>query len=497
LADVQIRHVRAVAGAVVLLWRRELARVLGTTQRAITGLIVCSAALAAAMGIMLATVAASQVTTEIPAELRAQVLRTSFTGAAMTAGVIGVALCLSAPARTAIQNVLDLVPVGHVPARIGQLAPVFVAGGLYAVCISSTSIFILVRSSGGPVSALWGLACYLFLIQVSLALTISAFTALQTVANRAFRLPSQYSTAIAGFAAIALVLATSAPDILATAPREDSWGAQAPPSHVLSQLAANPDAASAIGAFVWAGLAASAVWLSSRSHRPSAQHSPLRLLHGSSPARRRPSWGHIWTESLLALRNPQYLATAMALPVAVAAVWALVETETGRILVPSLAGAVIVFPCMLPLYAVGRTLPTHWIANLALPWSFLWVWTKLLASLMASFSLALPAASALLLLGLITPEDLGPIGIRGILAIAIAICVGAAVPYSEQQPMSIIVGGFLLGVVYVLASLGSALLAANFGEDAGTGMTAGMAAVSLGVYAVLSRRLSSREPARV
>lgn len=289
---VHLRHVAVIATTVVLLWRRELALVLGTTRRRVAGMVICSVVLAVAMGIMLAMVAASQITAEVLPELRAQILRTSFAGAAMTAGVIAVALCVSIPTRTAIQNVLELVPVGRVPTRIGQLAPLHIAGGLYAVCISSTSIVILVRSSPGPVSLLWGMVCYLVLIQVSLALTVSGFTLLQSLVTRAVRLPLQYGTAMAGFAVIALVLATSAPQLLTTAPHAHSWSDYVLPSRILSALAHELDVPRVMMAAGWVALASAAVWLSSRTHRVPAKQRQLRVLHGSLPARLRPSWGY-------------------------------------------------------------------------------------------------------------------------------------------------------------------------------------------------------------
>lgn len=179
-----------------------------------------------------------------------------------------------------------------------------------------------------------------------------------------------------------------------------------------------------------------------------------------------------------------------------AAVWGLTKLDAGQLLVPSLAGAAVVFPCMLPMYAVGRTLPVHWLPNLVSARPHLWVWTKLLAHAGASLALSLPAALVLIGLGLVAPTDLLTIGMRCLLAVAIAISVGAAMPYSEQQPMSIVVGGFLLGVIYVVASLGVSLIAVPIGADATPLLTGGMAAIGFATYTVIARRLSTREPAR-
>ncbi|OZB81532.1 MAG: hypothetical protein B7X41_16795, partial [Microbacterium sp. 14-71-5] len=188
-----LRRVGAVGAASLVLWTREVARLLGTTTRAVRIGASLGGVLAALFGLSLALVAGQQLTAEVPAELRSSLVRTSFAAAALTAGLVAVVLCVSAPARTALQNLLDLLPVSRAEARIGQLVPVLAAGLLYSAALTSTSVVVVVRTGSGPGGIALGLVAYALLLLVALVVTVGLFSLLQTAGRSWVRLPAPYA----------------------------------------------------------------------------------------------------------------------------------------------------------------------------------------------------------------------------------------------------------------------------------------------------------------
>jgi len=493
-----LRRVGAVGAASLVLWTREVARLLGTTTRAVRIGASLGGVLAALFGLSLALVAGQQLTAEVPAELRSSLVRTSFAAAALTAGLVAVVLCVSAPARTALQNLLDLLPVSRAEARIGQLVPVLAAGLLYSAALTSTSVVVVVRTGSGPGGIALGLVAYALLLLVALVVTVGLFSLLQTAGRSWVRLPAPYAATFAGAVAIAAVLAATAPDILAPPSiLAAGWSpAELLPSRIFARAAVSFEPGAAAAAAVWMLLAALVLWAGSRQRGPEGTRTGAPVLRGSRPLVRNAWWGRLWVELLVAVRNPQFLTTALLLPLGVAALAALRQVPAAMLIVPALAGALPVLPFVLAVQSVGRTMAVHWVPALAAGGGAPWRWPKALAAATAGAGLALPVLIAILATGLIPVAQLPDILLRCLLGLVTALLCGAVVPYSEDQPLSATVGGFLLALLYMSSTLAIGWAGMNAAPGTDRLLIVAVAIVFAGLFAVIAGRYASREPDR-
>ena len=401
-------------------------------------------------------VASSQLDDTVPAELRATMFRTSFAGAALTAGAVGVVLCLSVPPRTSLQNLLDLLPVSRTSVGLGQMAPMIVVGFAFSIALSSTASVIIIRTSPSVGGSLTGIALYVLLILTVLMLSIAIFTLVQSASTRWLRTPSQYSSTLAGSLSLSLVIAATTPDILATSavtePVAGGW--ELLPSRIFAWAAAGgvPWAPSAVTAV--AAATGALVWLSAKHQVSTERPVQPRLLKGLRPLRRTPWFGMIWAESLIAVRTPQFVITAVAAPTAVAGVSTLALLPMAAPLISPLGLSLVVFPLMLGIYNVGRTARTAWIEHLhAVPVPQR-ATAKLVAVVLTSGPVSLVAFLLLATLGHADVSNVPDTAARCVLAAALSLLVGTIVPYSDQQPLSIVTGGFALATIYMLTTLG-------------------------------------------
>lgn len=482
----------AVARVIVALWVREVARALHATRRQVTAGIVVSTVLTVALGAMLALVAASQVTADIPHELRATILRTSFGGAVLSVGAIAVALSLSAPQRTALQNLLDLLPISRAAARLGQLLPILLVGFVYSVALSSTGIFVLTRAAVTAAEAAAGIATYLMLIAVALVVAVSLFSLLQS-ATALLRLPTQYSAAVAGVLTLSTVLSLTIPDIFATLPVDPAQSSPADlfPHRAFAAAVASPSVLRWALVIAWIVTALAFAWAAAVGYRPEAKPRHYSFLRGTRPFGRTPFWGHVWVETLIAIRNPQYVMVVLITPVTITVVWMASLNSSTSIVATSLAGSLTVLPFMLALYAVGRTARFEWIATIATARPRLRIAPKAVAYFAVAIVLAVPAAAACAALGLLPADALGSTVLRWVLATLVALVAGTLVPYSEQQPLSVTVGGFILAVAYLLVSLSIGWLGEAIAPIGEAPLTLAAIACFACIYVLLSNRQRS------
>lgn len=493
-----LRRIGAVGAVSLVLWTREVARILGTTTRAVRIGASLGGVVAALFGLALAVVAGQQLTAEVPAELRSSMLRTSFAAAALTAGLVAVVLCVSAPARTALQNLLDLLPVSRAEARIGQLVPVLAAGLLYSAALTSTSVVVIVRTSPGAGGIALGLVSYVLLLSAVLLLTVGLFALLQTAGRAGVRLPAPYASTFAGALSLAVVLAATVPDILAPPSTVvTGWSpAELLPARIFAGAAVSFEIGAASAVAVWMLLAALVLWAGSRQRGPEGARAGTPVLRGSRPLARNAWCGRLWLELLVAVRNPQYLTTALLLPLGVVAVAALRQAPAAMLIVPALAGALPVLPFVLAVQAVGRTMAVHWVPTLAAGAGAPWRWPKALAAAAAGASLAVPVLIAVLAIGLIPVSQLPDVLLRCLLGLVAALLCGAVIPYSEEQPLSATVGGFLLALLYMSSTL--VIGWATGGAAPGTDrlLILAVAIVFAALFAVVAGHHASREPGR-
>ncbi|WP_251444060.1 MULTISPECIES: hypothetical protein [unclassified Microbacterium] len=494
-----MRELSMVSAVVLKLWVREVAKILGTTTRTVTVAAGSSVVVMLLFGLALALIAGAQLGSAISPELRLSLVRTSFAAAAMTAGIVAVVLCLAAPPRTALQNSLDLLPVGRGSARLGQLVPVLAMGLVSSAALSSTSVVVLVRTSPDPLGMARGLVLYALLLLSMMLAAVAVFSGLQSVGMKRLRLPLPYASTVAGVLTFAGVLAVAAPDILALR-RSGSGGdgiGELLPSRVFARTAVAPDGWSAALVVLWILVAAGLLWFVSRHHVPGAPRTSVRLLRGTRPLRRTPWWGQLWAEGLIAIRNPQFVVAALMLPLGAAAVWVLAVTvPAAGIIVPALAGALPVLPFVLAVHAVGRTIRTHWVARLAGGDAVPLLWPKALAAALSGAVLGAPILLAVLLLGLVPAMQLPDILLRCALGLVAGLLGGAVVPYSEEQPLSATAAGFLVALIYMPATLAAGWVSTVAAPGTDRVIVLAAIVVLAGLFAVVAVRQRVQDPAR-
>jgi hypothetical protein len=487
----------AVARATLTLWVRDVARVTHTSTRRVFVGVLVSAVLAAALGAMLALIAAGQIVSDVPPELRTSMLRSSFGGGTITATAIAVAVGASAPPRTALQNLMDLLPVGRAQARLGQLLPTFAVSLAYTVALSTSGALVLVRLNPDPAGSTAALTLYALLLVTALVLSTGMMTLLHSAAC-ALRLPHQYGVAIAGVLTLGMAMAASVPDVFATQPADRSrWE----PLDLLPHRAfarfgdgfAPLDSALPV---LWITIAAALMWVASRTTVTTSSTRRPSLPRGTRPPLPTPFWAHVWTDSLIAVRSPQFLTVTLLAPVAMAGLWAAAAHPVVAMLTPSLSAAIVVLPFMLALYAVGRTAAFSWIARAAGASTRAHLWARLVASTLVPALLAVPLAVIALSAGLLPVENLGTTALRCLLATVAALLAGALVPYSEQQPLSATAGGFVLAVMYLLVSLGITWVSTDVLPGAEVGLTIAAVAMFVGAYAMVAERTRGADEPR-
>jgi hypothetical protein len=168
-----LRGTGAVAGVALRLWLREVARLFGVPVGRVVAGAIGAGVLALVLGGMLALVATQELDARLPVELAGPILGSSFGGAALTGGGIAVALCAASPPRTALQNLLDLLPVSRASTRIGQLLPVVLMGFGFSLALSSTGVFVVAKLSSDVAAFAVGLAALLLLLASALLITVA------------------------------------------------------------------------------------------------------------------------------------------------------------------------------------------------------------------------------------------------------------------------------------------------------------------------------------
>lgn len=479
----------AVARATLTLWLRDVARVTHSSTRQVIIGVTISGVLAAALGAMLALIAAGQVVSDVPPELRTSMLRSSFGGGTITAAAIAVAVGASAPPRTALQNLMDLLPVSRAQARLGQLIPTFAISLAYTVALSTSGGLVLVRLNPEPAMRVAALALYGVMLVTALVLSTALMALLYSAAG-ALRLPHQYSIAIAGALTLGAAMAASIPDIFATQPADRTLRDPLDllPHRAFASLADGFAFFDAVLPALWVVGAGGLMWAASRTRTVSAASKRPALPRGTRPPMLTPFWGHVWTESLIAMRSPQFLTVTLLAPVAMAGLWASARHPVVAMLAPSLSAAIVVLPFMLALYAVGRTAPFGWIARAAGAGAGAHLGARLVASLAVPALLAVPLMIIAAAAHLLPLENIATTALRCLLATVAALVAGSLVPYSEQQPLSATAGGFVLAVMYLLVSLGITWVSTDVLPGAEVGLTLAAIALFAGGYVLLADR---------
>ncbi|NQX27773.1 hypothetical protein HQQ81_10515 [Microbacteriaceae bacterium VKM Ac-2854] len=439
-------------------------------------------------GVMLALVGSSQVDASLPGELRQSILRSSFGSATMTTGIIATILCVTVPPRTALQTLLDMLPVSRRDCQLGQLVPLLVVGFVFSLALSATAIAITIKLLPDWLQLTGSIGLVVLTIVIIQAMIVGLFQLLSGALRRLFRLPHQYSVSIAATITIVLSLGSAVGDVFAlAADTTTTFELQdLRLNRVMAELVLSPSNFwTWLLLLGWLMTAASLLALSSAWYQQELVSSSITLFRGVEP---RHGWlnASMWMEALIGIRTPQAIVTVLAMiPFIVAVKW-LLSIQFLADSAEMLALGIPIVPFLLVMYAVGRTLRYRWIGLHLLARETWWVLPKIIAYYLLALTMSSPVLAAELGLSMIAWSDLPNIFARATLAFGAALIGGSLVPYSEEQPLSVTVSGFVSAILYMGASLAMSWLTQFMDANLTAALTAVLALLFLGIFWTIS-----------
>lgn len=494
------RHsaVAEVARTTAILWVRELSKLFRTSERVVLLATIGAFVVALAFGCVLALLSSSQLDTTVPSELKVLILRTAFGGSIVTTSIIATVLCITSPQRTALQTLLDLLPVSRRGASIGQLLPLIVTGFVFSVTLSGTAVAVLVKTTTSAFMQVLSIILLLLIVAVTLAFSIGTFRLLDSVLRRYVRLPGQYSASISAICVIALAAASVASDIFALAPARNSGFTVGDllPHRAAALVVA--DAGALVGFVVlalWGAIGPGLVVICGELHRQDLEPGIIRAFRGTHP----PAGSFLaslWAEALIAIRAPQTIVAVLALAPAIAVVSWLTTNAVLASTAYSLAAGIPSMPFLLAIYAVGRTADARWTGKHLTANASWWVLPKLCAYAFVAIAIAIPVVLIEMLLSLVGVDDLGEIGARALLAFGSAFVGGTLVPYSEEQPLSVTASGFITAMLFLGIRLGLSWASQYLNPFETNSATLAIALVLLALYwLIATNHVTEREGA--
>jgi hypothetical protein len=454
-------EVREIARVTGTLWVRDSAQVLRTTTRRIRLLAGAAGICTVLFGLALAVMSTSNDLADLPEELRSTVVRTAIAAAVLMVTAVCVVLAAMSPARTSLQNLLDLLPTRRSTARIGQLIPQMLVTSVMGGSLSCLTAAVMAQFVDGAWGVLRVVSIAILTVVIAQSCAMGTVLLLSALATRVLRCPLMYANSGAAVCALAGAVSlwwyelNSVPAISVSGPRRLLL-----PDALTSLFFGGVDWLTVPVVLGWsvAGVAAAVAGsLIGGQARADIRVPVLTRV----PMPRRSFIARAWWQFLTAVRSPQTWIAGIAMWAMVALVVVLRDPLSELGLGQQLASTVPVAPFLMSLFAVGRTLPTAW-----LPEHLTARRTAMTASTIAAYTLlasvlSVPGCLVLLSCGLLTPDDLRSVGARALLALAAGLIGGALVPIGEEQPLSVPLAGCLT----VVLSVGSNL-AADAVQDA-------------------------------
>jgi hypothetical protein len=493
-----LRAQQEIARLSAKLWLREIAGIFRSSERRVIFLGFCALFIACAFGALLAIVSSGQVNFDLPPELQETILRTSLGGAILSTGVIATILCVTSPPRTALQTLLDMLPVSRRTAQLGQLLPIILIGTVFSLVLSSTSIAILLKLLSGGLQIFSALLLLVMLIVITECIVIGIFQILMSALRRFLRLPTQYSASLAAVVTMSISIGSVVGDIFALRP--DTYD-----GFELTDLMLNRVMASVllrpgdIGQWAllasWCSVAALLLISSGSVYRQQLEPAAIALFSKTKP-RNGSFYAAVWLNFLIGVRNPQTIVTAIALIPFIAVVAWLKTIPFLTDIAVSLANGIPVVPCLLAMYAVGRTIHIRWLGAHLLAKETWWIFPKICAYALIIMAISVPTMAIELGVGLVGLNDIGAIAARACVAFTAALVGGALIPYSEEQPISVTASGFATAVLYLGVSLGLTVLSSYVAQSVLTLITLGCACILLLTFVRIAQNQSKLYVAR-
>ncbi|MGL4744673.1 MAG: hypothetical protein ACRCXL_09860 [Dermatophilaceae bacterium] len=457
------------------LWLRDTTRSLGLGPVTVRVLLVVVGTLVGA-GFCVATAITPSVDPQgLPAEAAAD-LRETTASLVWTVAVVTAAIFLMiSPRRTALADLLILLPVSRTAAAVSTQLLVLIAAALTTVLCSGPLLKQIVAVSGPEAG--WALIAGALMVGGALPATWAVFN-VAVFSLQAVRVPQHYALAASG---LVCAVGGVTPTALKFTGAHLAWSPNGLSASVFggSQLPL-------VFLAVWCAAGVTTFVLLAGRLPADPVVAPSRMFESFGVPNGKRAVA-VWFEVVVLARAPQYAATVvftLMLMLGLIATW----TVNGSVVL----GVVLSFS-FAPLYlasvqSFGHTRPTHWISAYLTARHASWAWPKALACLSLSVALSASAGVPAAVVGVLRWTELAVLGVQLLPMWAVALVVGVIVPYNTEQPLSIGLSAGLAGATATGTVL--ALQQAAPTTPAGESMvTLGATAVFLGAYVLLARRV--------
>jgi len=456
-----------VAGASLRLWRREMAVLFRTSERRVSHLLAVGALTALLFGVILALTSTSQLDKSLPVELRTTLVTTSLGGALLTSSLVATIVFVSAPPGTALQTLLDLLPVSRTAAQVGQHLPLAGCAFLFSLSLSAVSLVVGLRISPSPMWSVVFTAAVLLVVVCACLTAFAGLGALRALFARCLRMSDQYAMSLAGILVVAITVGTVVPDVFRFEPDEGTRGAGILFIHrALAALLADPSAWDLyLIVFAWLLVTAAGVRSLAWSAARRSPAPPMRIFIGVAVPFH-PFRGPLWAFLLASIRSPQGVMTVLGASSLVMTAWLVAREPLLAPLAPTIAASAATIPFLLVIFAIGRALPLRWWGTQLTGRRSWWITPIVVGHFLLGWAVALPILGLEIVLQLIEPDDVVEVIAKLVFAFVAALVAGSVVPYSEQQPLSATLSGCVVALLFTGNAVASALTMSSLGLSA-------------------------------
>ncbi len=458
---------RTIALTTLTLWKRELARTLSLSERVIgvgSGVIV---SVAVALSVTL-----YWVTSEFFSEFGGgeffvdprPLLRLVFAGVLCGTATYQVVLCVTTPNRSALANLLTLLPVKRHWKVLGQFIPIFGIGLLFSIVAGVPSLSIVFQLVGDGAFSLGGTLAFLW-IALWVSTTVPAvFFLVRTLARRLVRLPPNYALVTAALVSALWVLGLAGADLI---PRQlieaDQWWTSLSPTRALTDVLVGHAATATlswISLVAWSAIAVVLAVAMTRVRERADEQVSTRVLVGL-PVPRRRFGSLLWFEIVSMARLPQFLISVLVILVGTIAIPAAYRSPELQSFADQLAPFLLVVAAAIGMYSFGSTYQSHWILRLATGGRVQWVLPKAIAALSLPAILCAPYLTLLVLAG-VPLERVLDMASLALAMVGAALACGVLVPFVATQALSASITSAVTAVVWVLFVFGARFIDGYF-----------------------------------
>lgn len=484
--------VAAIARVQMRLWRRELAQTLRIPAAAVVGVALGILVLTLLVGVALSAVVL-QLTADLPSDTSG-VDPTTPLALVTAGGLAAVAVyCLlfliSMPDRTALDSVIDALPVPRSHATLGVLVPV-VAIVLLFVHTMSLPTYVFTASVGGE-RVVAAVAVLAVAFTVAVPTIVAGYQVLRGALRRRQWLPAAYQTPIAAGIVFGLAVASSLSVMMLTSPGGVRWGVLSPAVDVALLLIAvvtgtAPSVGALIGLLGWTVVSVLLIVSAARIRHRADSSTSVRLFVGFGVPRG-PRRTAVWYAAIPVVRTPRYLLIATAVLAGSVLVTVLLRQDIGSGLLASVPTLLVVLPFLQSVFVVGANSRTTWVSALG-PLGLRSGLVDVLAALAVGTLIAVPAGAVLVAGGALRAHEIPTALALALMLCACGVLCGALLPVTDDHALSAVVTTLTTAVSYLMLLLAMGWAAGQGLDVAPELLQIGAATLLFVLFAVTGRR---------